>query len=109
MTHPFIERARLERLVVATVNGAVPPDARPLSGLGRTEIQKWSLGLAGTLSEVTVTRISRAVTDLALRIRSFSSNSHRGGGWSTDEDLGDLDADLARLKDLFPLANACGH
>lgn len=101
MTHPFIERVRFERLVVATVNCVVPPDARPLSGLGKTEVQKWSLGLSGTFSELTVTRIRHAVIDLALRIRSFSSNSHRGGGWSTDENLDDLQGDLASLKRLF--------
>ena len=101
MTHPFIERVRSERSVVATVNDAVPLDARPLSGLGMTEIQNWSLSLVGTFSELTVTRIRRAVIDLALRIRSFSSNSHRGGGSSTDEDLDDLHADLASLKNLF--------
>ena len=101
MTHPFIERIRFERSVVATVNRTVPPDARPLSGLGRAEIDKWSLTLTGSLHEVAVTRIRRAVIDLALRIRSFSSNSHRGGDWSTDDDLGDLRADLAWLNGLF--------
>lgn len=105
MTHPFIERVRLERLVVVTVNAAMLPDARQLSGLGRMEIQKWSADLAGTFSELTATRIRRAVIGLASRIRSFSSNSHRGGGWSTDDDLGDLDADLAWLKSLLARGN----
>ena len=101
MTHPFIERVRFERSVVATVNCAVPPDGRQLSGLGSREIDMWSVNLAGTLPELTVTRIRRAVVDLALRIRSFSSNSHRGGAWSSDEGLGDLQPDLAWLKRLL--------
>ena len=101
MTHPFIERVRFERSVVAAVNCAVPPDARQLSGLGSTEIDKWSTNLARILPELTVTRIRRAVIDLALRIRSFSSNSHRGGAWSSNEDIGDLHADLAWLESLL--------
>ena len=101
MTHPFVERVRFERLVVVTVNGAMPLDARQLSGLGRTEIEKWSEYLAGTFSELRVTRIRRALIDLAMRIRSSSSNSHRGGDWSTDEDLDHIHTDLVSLKSLF--------
>ena len=101
MTHPFVERVRLERLVVVTVNGAMPLDARHLSGLGRPEVERWSENLTGTFSELNATRVRRAVIDLALRIRSSSSRSHRGGGWSSDEDLGDLHVDLASLKRLL--------
>ena len=103
MTHPFIERVRSERSVVATVNDAAPPDVRQLSGLGSTEIARWSKNLGGTLSDQTVTRVRRAVIDLALRIRSSSSDSHRGGAWISDDDRGDLQGDLAWLRGLFAL------
>ena len=98
MTHPFIERVRFERSLVATLNCAVPPDARQLSGLGSAEIDSWFESLDALLHKPTVARIRQAVIELALRIRSFSSNSHRGGDWSSDEDLGDLHADLTWLK-----------
>ena len=106
MTHPFIERVRAERSVIATVNYAAPPNARQLSGLGSTEIVKWSENLDGTLPKRTVTRIRRAVIDLALRIRSSSSNSHRGGAWISDDDRGDLQGDLAWLRGLFVTGTA---
>ncbi len=93
-THPFVTRVRFERLVVSTVNGARPESVRELSGLGPEEISSWADFLPVALPEASVTRVRRALLDLSSRIRGFSSNSHRGGGWSSHDDVGDLSGDL---------------